>query len=429
MRRRCTRGSRWAGASCGRSRTGGGISSRARAPELYDLERDPRETRDLAAAEPAVAARLAGRARASPPAAARPPGTSAAGSRRSAWPPSATSEARPRAGGGRARCPILGPACPSSGSSSRPCGGRRRASSRRARPSCAACLPRAPGGRGASSRWATCSSGDGPARGCGRRAGRRRRRSGHVGRRVGRARRGPAPAGPSRRGGVRGRASPGRTAPRARTSCEPASRSAAATACARSARRRPRAGERVRVPPRSSSPPRSRPVPATWRARARISTRPIVWPARCGSTAVPGLDFQRGDVLARLGRPAEAEAAYRREIARYPRHLQAWANLGVLLYLQAARRGRRSADGGDGGRESGAGRPRGGGRDIRGPGRPDTRGGLAARARGVRTGVSESRQEARRRAARAPSSLLHWTWRGSAPRLRSCSSASPSAPP
>ena len=50
--------------------------------------------------------------------------------------------------------------------------------------------------------------------------------------------------------------------------------------------------------------------------------------------AIPALEFQRADVLARLGRPVEAEAAYRREIARYPRHLQAWANLGVLLYVQ-----------------------------------------------------------------------------------------------
>jgi Flp pilus assembly protein TadD len=50
--------------------------------------------------------------------------------------------------------------------------------------------------------------------------------------------------------------------------------------------------------------------------------------------AVPSLDFQRGDLLARSGHPAEAEAAYRRAIARYPRHLQAWANLAVLLFLQ-----------------------------------------------------------------------------------------------
>jgi len=49
---------------------------------------------------------------------------------------------------------------------------------------------------------------------------------------------------------------------------------------------------------------------------------------------VPGLEFQRADALARLNRIAEAESAYRREIARYPRHLQAWANLGVLLFLQ-----------------------------------------------------------------------------------------------
>ena len=54
---------------------------------------------------------------------------------------------------------------------------------------------------------------------------------------------------------------------------------------------------------------------------------------------VPGLEFQRADALARLNRMAEAEGAYRREIARYPRHLQAWANLGVLLFLQ-----RRTAD-------------------------------------------------------------------------------------
>jgi choline-sulfatase len=50
--------------------------------------------------------------------------------------------------------------------------------------------------------------------------------------------------------------------------------------------------------------------------------------------AVPGLEFQRADALARLGRVEEAEAAYGREIARFPRHLQAWANLAVLLHLQ-----------------------------------------------------------------------------------------------
>jgi len=55
--------------------------------------------------------------------------------------------------------------------------------------------------------------------------------------------------------------------------------------------------------------------------------------------AVPGLEFQRGDALGRAGRLDESEAAYRREIARYPRDLQAWANLAVLLHLA-----RRTAD-------------------------------------------------------------------------------------
>ena len=45
---------------------------------------------------------------------------------------------------------------------------------------------------------------------------------------------------------------------------------------------------------------------------------------------VYGLDFLRGDALARLSRPGEAEAAYRREIAAFPDHLQAYANLAVL---------------------------------------------------------------------------------------------------
>jgi arylsulfatase A-like enzyme/Flp pilus assembly protein TadD len=47
-----------------------------------------------------------------------------------------------------------------------------------------------------------------------------------------------------------------------------------------------------------------------------------------------GLDFRRGDALARLDRPQEAETAYRREIAAYPAHTQAYANLAVLLFLQ-----------------------------------------------------------------------------------------------
>lgn len=50
-----------------------------------------------------------------------------------------------------------------------------------------------------------------------------------------------------------------------------------------------------------------------------------------------GLAFQRADALARLGRPAEAEAAYRSEIAAFPDQLLAWANLAALLYAQGRR--------------------------------------------------------------------------------------------
>jgi arylsulfatase A-like enzyme/tetratricopeptide (TPR) repeat protein len=53
--------------------------------------------------------------------------------------------------------------------------------------------------------------------------------------------------------------------------------------------------------------------------------------------AVPRLDFLRADALARAGRPAEAEAAYRLAIQRFPRDLQAYSNLAVLLWLLARR--------------------------------------------------------------------------------------------
>jgi arylsulfatase A-like enzyme/tetratricopeptide (TPR) repeat protein len=52
---------------------------------------------------------------------------------------------------------------------------------------------------------------------------------------------------------------------------------------------------------------------------------------------VYGLDFLRGDALARLARPREAEAAYRREIAAFPDHLQAYANLAVVYFVQGKR--------------------------------------------------------------------------------------------
>jgi arylsulfatase A-like enzyme/lipopolysaccharide biosynthesis regulator YciM len=51
-----------------------------------------------------------------------------------------------------------------------------------------------------------------------------------------------------------------------------------------------------------------------------------------------GIDYLRGDVLARLDRPDEAVAAYRREIEHSPQHLQAYANLAVV-YAVLGKRG------------------------------------------------------------------------------------------
>lgn len=49
---------------------------------------------------------------------------------------------------------------------------------------------------------------------------------------------------------------------------------------------------------------------------------------------VPWLEFERGDVLARLGRHAEAEAALRAEIAVFPTHARAYASLAIVSALQ-----------------------------------------------------------------------------------------------
>jgi arylsulfatase A-like enzyme/tetratricopeptide (TPR) repeat protein len=51
------------------------------------------------------------------------------------------------------------------------------------------------------------------------------------------------------------------------------------------------------------------------------------------------LEFLRGDALARLNRVNEAEAAFRMEIAAFPEHAQAYANLAVLRFLQGDRAG------------------------------------------------------------------------------------------
>ena len=56
--------------------------------------------------------------------------------------------------------------------------------------------------------------------------------------------------------------------------------------------------------------------------------------AALGVGRLQGADYLRGDLLARLDRPEEAAAAYRREIAAFPQHLQAYANLAVILIIQ-----------------------------------------------------------------------------------------------
>lgn len=48
-------------------------------------------------------------------------------------------------------------------------------------------------------------------------------------------------------------------------------------------------------------------------------------------------DFVRGDLLARTGHPQEAEAAFRREIERFPAEVQAYANLSALLWFEGRR--------------------------------------------------------------------------------------------
>ncbi len=58
---------------------------------------------------------------------------------------------------------------------------------------------------------------------------------------------------------------------------------------------------------------------------------------RLGS--VYNLDFLRGDALARLNRVEEAEAAFRREIAAFPAHSQAYTSLAVIRFLKGDRDG------------------------------------------------------------------------------------------
>lgn len=49
------------------------------------------------------------------------------------------------------------------------------------------------------------------------------------------------------------------------------------------------------------------------------------------------LDFIRGDIYARMDRPAEAADAYRREIAHFPQNTQAYANLAIIYFIEGKR--------------------------------------------------------------------------------------------
>jgi arylsulfatase A-like enzyme/Flp pilus assembly protein TadD len=62
--------------------------------------------------------------------------------------------------------------------------------------------------------------------------------------------------------------------------------------------------------------------------------------ARARALGVPSLyrlEFLRGDLLARMDRPEEAEAAYRKEIESFPQNTQAYANLAVVYFVEGRR--------------------------------------------------------------------------------------------
>lgn len=56
--------------------------------------------------------------------------------------------------------------------------------------------------------------------------------------------------------------------------------------------------------------------------------------AELGVPHLYGADYLRGDLLARMDRPAEAAVAYRDEIAQFPEHLQSYANLAVIEFIE-----------------------------------------------------------------------------------------------
>jgi tetratricopeptide (TPR) repeat protein len=51
-----------------------------------------------------------------------------------------------------------------------------------------------------------------------------------------------------------------------------------------------------------------------------------------------GIDHARADIYARTERPDQAVAAYRREIARFPHHLQSYANLAIIEFIMGNER-------------------------------------------------------------------------------------------
>jgi choline-sulfatase len=53
--------------------------------------------------------------------------------------------------------------------------------------------------------------------------------------------------------------------------------------------------------------------------------------------AQQGIDHARADIYARTERPDEAAAAYRREIAKFPQHLQSWSNLAIIEFILGRR--------------------------------------------------------------------------------------------
>jgi arylsulfatase A-like enzyme/Flp pilus assembly protein TadD len=53
-----------------------------------------------------------------------------------------------------------------------------------------------------------------------------------------------------------------------------------------------------------------------------------------GRPPLRDVDFLRGDALARLSRFDEAEAAFRREVARFPRNTQAYARLAIVMGIR-----------------------------------------------------------------------------------------------